>query len=397
VGTWPDGVRLTIYRETERTQEDDLIAGELHDPEAEELRADKQMAISQELYETTQRQISVPITDEAATLELPPSGDRANKFIACDADGNFIAAASVTGVPVTSFAETLLDDEDATEARATLGIEATGAEINLQCDKSANVKVLDEAGYTVLDDDGILWILVETGSSDRTITLPTAADNYKRVLHIIKTDPTGAGAIIVDGEGSETVDDELNIMVRQAITLLCTGTAWVSLHTDSIPVGAIIPYAGNNTTLPGFLRCDGSTFNRTVYSRLNTVLGNSWGNGNNSHGVLPDLAGYFLRGQTLDATRDVSVESRTPLGGGANNAVGSYEPDMFQGHYHTKYNSVDRVSQEAAGALTAGAALQSFLNRTIMVGNPYTGENGTARWGNETRPKNVFVHFFIKF
>lgn len=59
--------------------------------------------------------------------------------------------------------------------------------------------------YTILDDDGYSVILVTTGASDKTITLPTVADNNERQLKIVKIDD-GAGKVIVDAEGAETIN-----------------------------------------------------------------------------------------------------------------------------------------------------------------------------------------------
>jgi len=48
-------------------------------------------------------------------------------------------------------------------------------------------------------------ILVTTGASDRTITLPPAADVVGQAYYIKKID-AGAGAVIIDPDGSETID-----------------------------------------------------------------------------------------------------------------------------------------------------------------------------------------------
>jgi len=72
--------------------------------------------------------------------------------------------------------------------------------------RSARVteKVLSSAGYTVLDNDGYETISVTTGASDRTIALPTLADNLGREIEVSKID-SGAGEIILDGEGAELI------------------------------------------------------------------------------------------------------------------------------------------------------------------------------------------------
>ena len=95
------------------------------------------------------------------------------------------------------------------------------------------------ADYTVPDHDRNPTILVTTGAVDRTITLPTAADNTGKIITVIKAD-SGAGIVTVDGEGAETIDGDASvIMVSQYdyVTMLCTGTAWIILsiyaHRDT--------------------------------------------------------------------------------------------------------------------------------------------------------------------
>lgn len=84
------------------------------------------------------------------------------------------------------------------------------------------------ADYTVLDTDGFRTILMTTGASNRTVTLPTAADNTGRIISIKKVD-SGAGTCIVDGEGAETIDGSATYTLfneEEAVTLHCDGTTW---------------------------------------------------------------------------------------------------------------------------------------------------------------------------
>ncbi len=70
---------------------------------------------------------------------------------------------------------------------------------------SAPKHILEKsANYIVLDTDGSCTILVTTGASTITITLPTLADNRGVNIEIIKVD-SGAGKVIIDGEGSEVI------------------------------------------------------------------------------------------------------------------------------------------------------------------------------------------------
>ena len=70
---------------------------------------------------------------------------------------------------------------------------------------SESVLVVTSANYTVLDGDGYTTILVTTGASNRTITLPALASNTSRVIRIKKID-TGAGTVIIDGDSAETIE-----------------------------------------------------------------------------------------------------------------------------------------------------------------------------------------------
>ncbi len=95
-----------------------------------------------------------------------------------------------------------------------------------------NIKVVSSANYIVLDGDGYEVVLVTTGASDRTITLPTASANKRRQLTIIKAD-SGAGKVIIDGEGAETIDLFTTIELLQQYDLMkivCDSSNWLRLN-----------------------------------------------------------------------------------------------------------------------------------------------------------------------
>lgn len=83
------------------------------------------------------------------------------------------------------------------------------------------------ADYTITDSDPDI-IEVTTGATDRTITLPTLADNTGRKIQIIKVD-SGIGKVIIDGEGAETIDGNLIIELYQQYdnsTIICGISFW---------------------------------------------------------------------------------------------------------------------------------------------------------------------------
>lgn len=69
-------------------------------------------------------------------------------------------------------------------------------------------EVAKSADYTVLDNDGHSIIYMTTGSStDKTVTLPTAADNAGRVITVKKVDSGTNALILVDDAGDSALID----------------------------------------------------------------------------------------------------------------------------------------------------------------------------------------------
>lgn len=88
-----------------------------------------------------------------------------------------------------------------------------GSTINRDLRK-ARINVVSSADYTIIDTDGYTEIWVSTGAIDRTILLPTLADNQGRKIKVIKID-SGTGDVIVDGEGSETINSTLTVNITE--------------------------------------------------------------------------------------------------------------------------------------------------------------------------------------
>ncbi len=105
-----------------------------------------------------------------------------------------------------------------------------------------DINSVASADYIVLDNDGYSLILVTTGSSDRTVTLPTAADNTDRVLTIKKAD-SGTGNLIIDPESTEALDGSSTSVTlyaeNDAVTIKCDGTGWYRLSRNSPPTSMV--------------------------------------------------------------------------------------------------------------------------------------------------------------
>ena len=157
------------------------------------------------------------------------------------------------------------------------------------------------------------------------------------------------------------------------------------------PAGCILAFGGTNVP-PGWLLCDGSAVSRSAYSNLLSAIGTAWGSGDGSTTFgLPDLRGMFLRGVTgsrTDPYADPDAASRTnaTAGGNSGNLVGSVQMDTFQSHNHTTTLRI-----EAAG----GGPYPNFLRDGGSVGS--INYPSTSTGGAETRPKNVYVNYIIKY
>lgn len=174
----------------------------------------------------------------------------------------------------------------------------------------------------------------------------------------------------------------------------------------SVPIGTIATYGGTNITPEsGWLVCNGREVQRAVYSNLFDAISNTWGSGNGSNTFnLPNLQGMFLRGVDTNGTVDPDCQTRVNSQGQPVGAVvGSFQEDAFQGHYHEvwKYNYGD--GPRSGQARVAGEAVsihpgrdQNFLGQIVKSAID-DGANGPPRIGKETRPKNAYVYYIIKY
>jgi microcystin-dependent protein len=151
----------------------------------------------------------------------------------------------------------------------------------------------------------------------------------------------------------------------------------VKIGEYMVPVGSIVAFAGS--TIPnGWLKCNGEGIpagNGTVqgktanFNTLRSVVG----------ATLPDLRGYFIRG--LDDGRDIDA-SRT---------LGSSQDDGFKSHDHPA--TTDATKETYNGAKSA---FDQGSRHNLTTSNA-SNVTVTAVGGTETRPKNVALHYIIKY
>lgn len=120
------GADVTIRRVSTFAQDSDYLANGPFQAESHERVLDETVMMVQELARERDRSIRAPAyEDPARDMELPDLSTRKNRSLAFDANGEPKAIDSATGVTVTAFAETVLDDLTAAAMRTTLGLAAS--------------------------------------------------------------------------------------------------------------------------------------------------------------------------------------------------------------------------------------------------------------------------------
>jgi len=177
-----------------------------------------------------------------------------------------------------------------------------------------------------------------------------------------------------------------------------------------VPPGTIVAFGGANPPA-GWLLCDGTPVNSGRYAALFAAIGTNWGSGTAPVGTndfsLPDLRGLFLRGVngartnfivgvTNSADPDVLTRTNSLSGGSVGNAVGSLQLDSFRDHQHYSYDGHNGI--QVAGYSPSPDIAVTVDNRGGIYnpgGEPTTG--ALAGGGAESRPRNAYVNYIIKY
>ncbi|MDR1810582.1 MAG: phage tail protein [Prevotella sp.] len=165
--------------------------------------------------------------------------------------------------------------------------------------------------------------------------------------------------------------------------------SWSSIY----PAGSIMPFAGSDSddNIPvGWMKCDGRELARLEYPGLYSAIGGVWGYDTATDKFrIPDLRGRFLMGANDDNGNN-SLDD-TDIGAGT---LGTYLDDGFVSHYHL----VSRITATAVGIYGVAATDKEAETGVPMysLGGTTTRTTG-ATGGSESRPKNVYVHYIIKY
>jgi hypothetical protein len=126
IGTWTaDATRITIARVASFINDVDFANGSMLDAEVLETLIDRIVGYNQQLKELIARTVTIPITDDAASLVLPNKADRANKALGFDTNGDAIPSATPF-LPITTYMTNMLAVTDALTAQLHLELVPTG-------------------------------------------------------------------------------------------------------------------------------------------------------------------------------------------------------------------------------------------------------------------------------
>ncbi len=167
-----------------------------------------------------------------------------------------------------------------------------------------------------------------------------------------------------------------------------------------VPIGTITAYGGDlrkpeiiqQLHDEGWLVCNGDPVKRNEYPELFNTIGVSFGAGDSKTTFhLPDMRGRFLRGVDQGKGVDPDAASRLAAapGGNTGDAVGSVQEDAYQKHGHPLEKTVYKHYRSFKGESGKQHTLihnqgQEWIKNTQAVG------------GQETRPRNIYVHWIIK-
>lgn len=267
----PSADVVVIYREVAITQAVDYTPNDPFPANTHEQALDRLTMIAQQLNEETRRALALPATSTYSGLTVPDP--EAGKYLMWKSDLSGlenVVAMSTTGVTVTPFAESYLDDTDAGATLETLG---TAQHVNdmatLREIAPSSTRTIWMKYHTTAGDGGHGFFRAVTGATagtythnNGTILVAATGDGSAAWLRVY----SGAVNVRWFGAAGDGVTD-YTAEIQAAIT------ATSGAGTLVFPEGVFIISAELTITAPMTIRGAG---NRATYIRLATATQNGF-------------------------------------------------------------------------------------------------------------------------
>lgn len=226
-----------------------------------------------------------------------------------------------------------------------------------------------------------------------TVTLPTAVNNYGKMIAIKKTDLASVGVITVEGNASETVEDLAFFVLRgqnESITLVSDGSNWKMLSHKGGNVSTMLT-ASSATKTPAATGQYQQLSSNSVTLSANTtyILSASAGFSDSGGAAIYTYMGVGIYGANgadssstptlLSSTANLSVNSVNAADGGLSSVLSSNSGSYVSSVYNTgnivvttgNANVTVYVVTNCAMTTAANSRVNAYIN-AIPLFSPYT-------------------------
>ena len=243
VGTWTAGAtRITIARIASFIQDVNFINNAVLNAETLETLFDRVVAYIQQTNSAISRTVTIPITDDVATLELPAKAVRANKALAFDVDGNAVPS-EYTSAVITAFMAILLQKENVLDSQKYLELLPSGATVAI----SAIVQDFLNTGGTSVgtaekvirrDANGRAQVAEPSADADIAVKKTVTDHTSATFAHDATSLATASRLIIRDGNGRAKVAEpsaDADIATKKTVADAIAAKTDQELKTTSFP------------------------------------------------------------------------------------------------------------------------------------------------------------------